>query len=97
MPEAEFVPVGLTPATSATEQVFQSLYAAVVTLKLLPGTKVSEAEVARQMDVSRQPVRDAFFRLSELGFLTIRPQRATLISRISRPSRPKRGVCAHRT
>jgi DNA-binding GntR family transcriptional regulator len=29
------------------------------------------------MGVSRQPVRDAFWRLSQLGFLTIRPQRAT--------------------
>jgi DNA-binding GntR family transcriptional regulator len=69
--------------TSATDQVFDTLYSAVVTLDLPPGTKVSEADVARQLGVSRQPVRDAFFRLSKLGFLLIRPQRATLITKIS--------------
>ena len=30
-----------------------------------------------------QPVRDAFWRLSQLGFLTIRPQRSTEVSAIS--------------
>ena len=44
---------------------------------------MSEAEMAKQLDVSRQVVRDAFFRLSRLGFLTIRPQKATVVSRIS--------------
>ncbi len=69
---------------SVTEQVFTSLYNDVVTLALPPGTKVSEAEVARQLGVSRQPVRDAFWRLSQLGFLVVRPQRATTVSQISR-------------
>ncbi|SLN47056.1 putative HTH-type transcriptional regulator YdfH [Pseudoruegeria aquimaris] len=70
-------------ANSATEQVYQALYDAVISLELPPGSKVSEAEIARRLDVSRQPVRDAFFRLSKVGFLSIRPQRATLITRIS--------------
>lgn len=68
---------------SATDQVFDALYDAVISIKLPPGTKVSEAEIAKQLGVSRQPVRDAFFRLSNLGFLSIRPQRATLITQIS--------------
>ncbi|TCL10275.1 GntR family transcriptional regulator [Shimia isoporae] len=72
-----------SPPQSATEQVFQALHASIVDLSLEPGSKVSEAEIANRMDVSRQPVRDAFFRLSQLGFLQIRPQRATLVSRIS--------------
>lgn len=71
-------------ATSATDQVFDALYQAVISVKLPPGTKVSEAEIAQRLGVSRQPVRDAFFRLSNLGFLEIRPQRATLITHISR-------------
>ena len=73
----------LQPAQSATDQVFSALYDAVISLQLPPGTKVSETEIAKQLDVSRQPVRDAFFRLSKLGFLSIRPQRATLITKIS--------------
>ena len=82
MPELSIAPLEQT-TRSATDLVFQNLYEAVISLKLLPGTKVSETEVAKQLQVSRQPVRDAFFRLSNLGFLLIRPQRATLITRIS--------------
>lgn len=68
---------------SATDRVFNALYDAVITVKLPPGSKVSEVEIAKQLNVSRQPVRDAFFRLSNLGFLSIRPQRPTLITQIS--------------
>ncbi|MEM9522893.1 MAG: GntR family transcriptional regulator [Pseudomonadota bacterium] len=82
MTDLAIVPLA-TPVQSATDQVFRSLYDAVISLKLPPGAKVSEAEVAKQLNVSRQPVRDAFFRLSKLGFLSIRPQRATLITKIS--------------
>lgn len=72
-----------TPAGSATDRVFDVLYDAIIRSKLPPGARVSEQDIARQLDVSRQPVRDAFFRLSNLGFLAIRPQRATLITPIS--------------
>ncbi len=66
-----------------TDQIFELLYERVVNLSLPPGAKLSEAEVAAQMGVSRQPVRDAFYRLSQLGFIQIRPQRATIITPIS--------------
>ena len=72
-----------TPRLSAAERVFGHLKTDIVALRLPPGTRLSEADVALEMDVSRQPVRDAFYRLSRLGFLTIRPQRATVVSDIS--------------
>lgn len=68
---------------SAADILCDELYHRVVTLELPPGTKLSEQDVARQAGVSRQPVRDAFWRLSQLGLLTIQPQRATTVSRIS--------------
>lgn len=84
MPEqAEFRPLEGIRTASMTDLIFAELYNRVVSLDLPPGTRMSEAEVARQMGVSRQPVRDAFYRLSHLGFLEIRPQRATLVTRIS--------------
>jgi GntR family transcriptional regulator, rspAB operon transcriptional repressor len=70
-------------APTVTDQVFGVLYERVVNLSLPPGAKLSEAEVAAQMGVSRQPVRDAFYRLSQLGFIQIRPQRATTVTPIS--------------
>lgn len=84
MSETALANLSVTPQKSATDLVFDTLYTAVISLQLPPGTRVSEADVAAQLNVSRQPVRDAFFRLSKLGFLLIRPQRATLITKISR-------------
>jgi DNA-binding GntR family transcriptional regulator len=68
---------------SVTDIVYNTLYDSIVRLDMPPGTKLSEADVAGQLDVSRQPVRDAFYRLGQQGFLLIRPQRATVVAKIS--------------
>ncbi|KZM47578.1 GntR family transcriptional regulator [Labrenzia sp. OB1] len=68
---------------SVTDAVFEELHQQILSLELAPGTRMSEVEVAKAFGVSRQPVRDAFYRLSHLGFLLIRPQRATVITKIS--------------
>ncbi len=68
---------------SLADQVFERLYQLVLSLELPPGAKISEAEMSKRLGVSRQVVRDAFYRLSLLGFLIIRPQKATVVSHIS--------------
>lgn len=68
---------------TVSDRIFETLYRQVVTVELPPGTRLSEVEVAKAMGVSRQPVRDAFWRLSKLGLLRVRPQRATTVTRIS--------------
>lgn len=75
---------GLEPVVrvSIADQVFDALHQQVLSLALPPGTRISETEIATQLCVSRQPVRDAFYRLSQLGFLVIQPQRATQVSQI---------------
>jgi DNA-binding GntR family transcriptional regulator len=55
----------------------------ILALELPPRTRISEADVARRMGVSRQPVREAFKRLAKLGLLQIRPQSSTTVSLIS--------------
>lgn len=64
---------------TATHDVFDELYKDIVSLKLLPGAKLSEIEVARRFGVSPQPVRDAFHRLSNIDLLLVRPKRATRV------------------
>jgi DNA-binding GntR family transcriptional regulator len=68
---------------TVTDSVYGQLYNSIVGLEMPPGTKLSEADVAQKLAVSRQPVRDAFYRLSQQGFLLIRPQRATVVTKIS--------------
>jgi DNA-binding GntR family transcriptional regulator len=64
-------------------QVYRALREAIVTMRLLPGNPLSEAEVARSMGTSRQPVREAFIKLSEIGLVDIVPQRGTYVVKIS--------------
>lgn len=68
---------------TVADQVFTALQQRILTLELPPRTRISEADVARRMGVSRQPVREAFKRLAKLGFLHIRPQSSTTVSLIS--------------
>lgn len=70
-------------ARRSTDIVFDFLYERILTLDLMPGASISEAEVAAEMGVSRQPVRDAFSRLGSLGLLLIRPQKATTVCKFS--------------
>lgn len=65
-------------------RVFEALKQAIVQLQLRPGNLLSEAEVAKQLGVSRQPVREAFIKLAEVGLVEIRPQRGTFVVLISR-------------
>ncbi len=65
------------------DEVFKRLLDDILSLAIEPGTQLSEAEVARTFGVSRQPVREALMRLSDLNLLLIRPQRATLVRKIS--------------
>lgn len=68
---------------TSVDVVFDHLRSEIASLSLLPGDKISEAEIAAQFGVSRQPVRDAFSRLENLDLLLIRPQRATEVKRFS--------------
>lgn len=68
---------------TSADDVFDFLFDQINTLQLLPGTRISEVEIARQFQVSRQPVREAFIRLSNLELLLIRPQKATVVRQFS--------------
>ena len=72
-----------TERRTSVDDVFDALHDQIATLKLKPGDRISEADIAAQFGVSRQPVRDAFSRLANLDLLLIRPQRATEVRRFS--------------
>lgn len=84
---ADLKPAGKGPKkqarTSTVAEVFRILHTRILTMELPPGHQMSEAELARELGVSRQPVRDAVYRLSQLGLLVVRPQSGTHVSTIS--------------
>ncbi|MEO1137997.1 MAG: GntR family transcriptional regulator [Pseudomonadota bacterium] len=69
---------------TSKDVVFDELFGQIIRLELLPGTKISETDVAKSFGYSRQPVREAFTRLAKLNLLLVRPQRATIVRPFSR-------------
>lgn len=64
-------------------QVYAQLRAEIVSLGLVPGTPVSEAELAEAYGVSRTPVREALIRLAEDHLVDVVPQFGTFVTRIN--------------
>ncbi|MEM9212272.1 MAG: GntR family transcriptional regulator [Pseudomonadota bacterium] len=76
--------IGTLERTTGSDLVFERLFDQITKLELLPGTKISESEIAKAFGYSRQPVREAFTRLAGLNLLLVRPQRATVVRPFSR-------------
>jgi DNA-binding GntR family transcriptional regulator len=70
-------------AGSIADQVFRTLRSSIVTMRLTPATAISEQDIADRLKVSRQPVREAFIKLSEIGMVRVLPQRGTFVVKIS--------------
>ncbi|WP_377761723.1 GntR family transcriptional regulator [Paracoccus angustae] len=70
---------------SVVDQLYAKLRSAIIDNVLMPGARLSEAEVAMQHGISRQPVREAFIKLANENLLEIRPQRGTFVAKISLP------------
>ena len=68
---------------TSADAVYHELHEQISTLALMPGDKISEAEIAAKFGISRQPVRDAFSRLGNMGLVQIRPQKATQVKKFS--------------
>lgn len=68
---------------SVVDQLYAALRAAIIDNVLTPGARISEAEVAQQYGISRQPAREAFIKLANEGLLEIRPQRGSFVAKIS--------------
>ncbi|MCR5757939.1 MAG: GntR family transcriptional regulator [Selenomonas sp.] len=66
----------------AGDYVWRVLSESILNLQLLPGESMSEQEVAKALNVSRTPVREAFFELSKGSLLDIYPQKGTYVAQI---------------
>lgn len=68
---------------SSVDDIHDIIRNEIITLRLMPGVKVSENELARRFNTSRTPVREALLRLVDEGLVEAWPQRGTLITPIS--------------
>lgn len=70
-------------AQPITPQIRRILHELIIRNNLKPGNRISESEIAKACNVSRQPVREAFIKLAEQNLLAILPQRGTVITKIA--------------
>lgn len=70
------------PQESTREYVYRFLKFNIMELKLIPGSALSEKDIAQLLGVSRTPVREAFIQLSQEYLLDILPQKGTYVSLI---------------
>ena len=59
------------PRANLAEQVYAQLKAEMHDFTLVPGDRLSEAEIGTRLGVSRTPVREALFKLRNEGFLAV--------------------------
>lgn len=57
---------------------------AIISGAIKPGERINEAEIARQMQISRAPIREAIRQLEQDGLLVSVPRRGTFVVTLSR-------------
>ncbi|AYF75889.1 GntR family transcriptional regulator [Nocardia yunnanensis] len=80
MPESP-APEGV-PSTLLTDSTYEVLKTAIFRNQLAPGTALSVPELARQLEVSRTPVREAVQRLIHEGLAVHAPHRGAQVSQV---------------
>jgi DNA-binding GntR family transcriptional regulator len=87
--DVQMIPLTLPGATfdrqgpRLADQVFRYLRDQIVRGALPPDTPLVEVEVAKQLQISRTPVREALIKLAEEELVRIYPQRGSFVAPIS--------------
>jgi DNA-binding GntR family transcriptional regulator len=68
------------PAANSTQRIVESIVEAIVERRLMPGTKLAEAQIGSLFDVSRTVVRQALNQLSRDRLVTLEPARGAFVA-----------------
>lgn len=69
--------------TTASEEIYQTLRSAILSLRFKPGEELNLQQLSAQLQVSRSPIRDALMRLAGDNLVDIFPQKGTKVSQIN--------------
>jgi DNA-binding GntR family transcriptional regulator len=69
---------------SKSREVFERLRDAIWSGDLAPGTPIRESHLAKQLNVSQVPVREALLQLEHLGLVVRVPDRGTTVTKLTR-------------
>ena len=69
-----------SPRLTNRQAVHANLRQRIITLQILPGSSLSENELAAELNVSRTPVREVLILLADEGLVEVFPQIGTFVS-----------------
>jgi DNA-binding GntR family transcriptional regulator len=67
---------------SAREYALRQIRNNIIALRLKPGSNVSDNELAKELGMSRTPVREALQELQKINLIEVYPQRGSVVSHI---------------
>ena len=76
----------LTLGMAFSEQAYNLVRDAILDGRLVPGSRLSVPEVARQLGISRSPAREAIARVAAEGLAVVEPRRGAVVAWISAES-----------
>jgi DNA-binding GntR family transcriptional regulator len=71
------------PAQSLTDRAYAAIEEMIVTLRLAPGSAVSESELSAHLGIGRTPIREALQRLARERLVSIFPRRGIIVTEIN--------------
>ena len=83
MPERETIDASAINAAPLWQQVAAGIRRSIVAGRLRPGERVVEAQLARQLGISRNPIREALRQLQQQGILEYRPNVGAIVAHVS--------------
>lgn len=73
----------ITPALSLVDRAYTEIEELIVTMRLAPGSAISETELSMHLGIGRTPIREALQRLARERLVVILPRRGILVSEIN--------------
>ena len=68
---------------SVGDYVYSEIRKLITNWDLKPGQRISEAEMSKELNVSRTPVREAFIQLKKEELVMVLPQRGTFVTKVN--------------
>lgn len=71
-----------TAQPTLVDHVVDHVFRCIMSGRYAPGCRITEEQIAGEMQVSRTPVREAAKRLADLGLLVIRPRSGLVVAQV---------------
>jgi DNA-binding GntR family transcriptional regulator len=73
----------ISPPTALPDRIYATLKHRILTCAMLPGERIVEKDLCKEMQVSRTPLREAFNRLSLEGLIVLSPYRGYAVAPVT--------------